>query len=188
MDHNEAPAIAFTKVRINGHTVNITARSGATADDVADTVWALLDGCRKVYGSEDVHSYGVVQEGTVAYIKGTEDGSQPKASQIDDDDIVPEGGTVSGGTMVIRAVMLTTSKNNKTVYELYGDYKGKPSKYADFYVYETKIFQGTGISPADLQWDVRVNCSLIAHWKQGKPKTNKPGEYFKDLMSLEPLS
>ena len=57
------PSSAFTAVEINGHIIHATAYAGQSGDDVAESIFALLDGLGKVLKSERVKSYSAIQDG-----------------------------------------------------------------------------------------------------------------------------
>jgi hypothetical protein len=70
--HNEARALAWTQIVLNGYRINVTAREGASAGQVASTVGALIGALRMLYEDDSVRSLGAVQDGrdSVQWFKG----------------------------------------------------------------------------------------------------------------------
>lgn len=83
---NEAGAVAWTAIVLNGYRINVTARSGATTEEVASTVMALIGGLRALYERDDVKTLGAVQDGRDRVQWFKPDGQQPQAMPVEVDE------------------------------------------------------------------------------------------------------
>jgi hypothetical protein len=103
------------------------------------------------------------------------------------EDVEAHGEVAAGGEEEIIRAVFTEEPDEKFRLELYGNFGGKPSRWPVLKMVANRdamfsilkpVFDDIGKPPADKS----VNWS--AAWKQGREKPDKPGEYYKDLVSL----
>lgn len=187
----------WTVVIINGHAMHITAKKGETPDDVANNVFTVLDGLKKVFADERCKSYGPVLDGRdkVEYLKGEAKAAQPPALSPAAPPTLPptpqpadtsadSKGRVPGqtGTSKITGVEKKKESGN-VVIELWA--AGKYAEHRLKLDTEHAFLRALGYDVDKMEVGERYAVNWIADWVvSGNRANNGQGNYYLNVTGI----
>lgn len=188
------PASAFTTVMINGHEVHVTTYAGMDGDEVASSVFALLDGLGKVLKSDRVKSYGTVTDGRDKVLIFKDKGQilpEPKRAEREAPAVTAQASAPAResnrDTSICSLIKVGTSyEGNKPQLQFECDGFADPLRYTkgDMHKILANVRQGNGkpFTAADMVNGKKFGGEWLVDWE----KVEKDGKTRWNVVAVRP--